>query len=217
MSQVRQLQLAIDTTSTADAVKIAQELYPYYDIVELGTPLIIEQGLRALEAVKKKYPDKKYLADTKIADAGYIEASSAFKRGADIVTVLGVSDDATIKNVIEAARQHKGRVMADMLHVQDKPERAAELEQLGVDIICLHTAYDIQGHGVDPLQELSAVRAAVRCSLAIAGGLKLDNIKDALDKGADILVVGGGITKADNPRQTAKRIKEIIAQVQNVE
>ena len=217
MSQVRQLQLAIDTTSTADALKIAQELYPYYDIVEVGTPLIIEEGLRALEAVKKKYPDKKYLADTKIADAGYIEASSAFKRGADIVTVLAVSDNATIKDVIKAAGQYNGRVMADMLHVQDKPERAAELEQLGVDIICLHTAYDIQGQGGDPLEELSAVRAAVRCSLAIAGGLKIDNIKDALDKGADILVVGGGITKADNPIQTAKTIKEIIAQVQNVE
>ena len=216
MSRIRQLQLAIDTTNTADAMRIAEELYPHYDIAEIGTMLLIEEGFHALEDIRRKYPDKKYLADTKIIDAGYIEAASAFKRGADIVTVLGVSDDVTVTQVLKAARQHNGQVMADMLGVEDKPKRGRELEELGVDIICLHTAWDLKGRGIDPLEELAAVRQAIRYTLAIAGGLKLDNVKDALDKGADILVVGAGITQADNPRETAKRIKEIIAEGQDV-
>ena len=32
------------------------------DIAEAGTPLIIEEGLRALEAMKEARPDKAYLA-----------------------------------------------------------------------------------------------------------------------------------------------------------
>ena len=103
--------------------------------------------------------------------------------------------------------------MADMLHVAQKSARAKELAELGVDIICLHTAYDLKGHGVDPLAELVEVRRAVNCALAIAGGLTLENAKDALNKGADILVVGAGITKADNPKQTARKIMEIISKV----
>jgi 3-hexulose-6-phosphate synthase len=213
MLRIKQLQLAIDTTNTADAVRIAEEIYPYYDIAEIGTMLLIEEGLYALEAVRQKYPDKKYLADTKIVDAGYIEASSAFRRGADIVTVLGFSDDVTIAGAVKAARQYKGQIMADTLHVGDKAKRSKELEELGVDIICLHTAWDLRGQGIDPLAELAAVRQSIGCSLAIAGGLTLENAKDALDKGADILVVGGGITKAEDPRETAKKIKTIIGQI----
>lgn len=215
MNHKRQLQLAIDTCSTADALRITEKVYPYYDIAEIGTPLIIEEGLHALETLKDAFGDKKYLADTKIVDAGYLEAASAFKRGADIVTVLGVSNDITVAGAIEASREYSGQVMADMMYVSDKLTRAEELEELGVDIICLHTAYDLKGDDSDPLSGLIAVRDAVKCTVAIAGGLTLENATDALDKGADILVVGSGITKADNPKETAQKIMEIISQVQN--
>jgi len=213
VSSSRQLQLAIDAASTAEAVKMAEQIYPNYDIAEIGTPLLIEEGLHALEVLKNKHPDKTYLADTKIADAGYFEGSSAFKRGADIVTVLGVSDDFTVLQVVRAAKLYGGRVMADMLHVKDRPGRAKELEELGVDIICLHTSWDFKDRGIDPLAELVEVRRSVGCTLAIAGGLALENVRDALDKGADILVVGAGITKAESPKETAAKIMEIIAQV----
>lgn len=213
MSSHRQLQLAIDSASTMDALKIADEVYPNFDIAEVGTPLLIEEGLHALETLKKKYPGKTYLADVKITDAGYIEASSAFKRGGDIVTVLGVSDDVTISAVVKAAGQYHGRVMADMLHVKDQPERARQLEALGIDIICLHTAWDLKDTGIDPLRALVGVRRSVRCEIAVAGGLTMENVGDAVEKGADILVVGAGITKADNPKETAAQIMEIIAEV----
>ena len=205
------LQLAIDSTTIDDAIKLVAATHPFFDIAEIGTPLLIEQGLAALESIRAQYPDKQYLADTKIADAGHLEAGSAFQRGADIATVLGIADDKTIQGALQASLEHGGQVMIDMIHVTDLVGRAKHLEQLGVPIICLHTAYDVQGSGVDPLIHLQDVRAAVQCKLAIAGGINLQNVRAALDQGADIVVVGGGIAAATDSRKTAKQIKETIA------
>ena len=46
-----------------------------------------------------------YRADLKIMDAGEHEANLAFNAGADIVTVLGVAHDETIRGVVRAARR----------------------------------------------------------------------------------------------------------------
>ena len=204
------LQLAIDTTTIDDALQLVESAYPFFDIAEIGTPLLIEQGLAALETIRGRFPDKQYLADTKIADAGHLEASSAFRRGADFVTVLGLSDDKTIRGALKAAEEHGGHVMIDMIHVTDLLGRARHLEQLGVHVICPHTAHDVQGRGTDPLVDLRNVRGVVQCPLAIAGGINLDNVQSALDMGADIIVVGGGIATAPDSRRAAKQIKRII-------
>src|ERR1041384_4436456 len=145
------LQLAVDVLTTSEARRIVEQVHPHFDIAEIGTPLIIEEGLAALEALKQNHPDKTYLADLKIMDAGYIEARSAFQRGANLVTVLGVTDDKTIANALKAAREFGGRIMVDLINVPDVVVRAKELERLGVPILCLHTAYDRQQSGIDPL------------------------------------------------------------------
>ena len=204
------LQLAIDTTTIEDALQLVESAYPFFDIAEIGTPLLIEHGLAALETVRGQYPNKQYLADTKIADAGHLEASSAFRRGADFVTVLGVSDDKTIRGALKAAKEHGGQVMIDMIHVPDLLRRAHQLEQLGVHVICLHTPYDVQGSDTNPLVHLQDVRTVVQCRLAIAGGINRKNVQSALDMGADIIVVGGGIAAAPDSRQAAKHLKGII-------
>ena len=204
------LQLAIDTTTVDDALRLAEAAYPHFDIAEIGTPLLIEQGLSALEAIRARCTDKQFLADTKIADAGHLEATSAFRRGADIVTVLGVADDKTIRGALQAAHEHQGQVMVDMIHVADLPGRAIQVARLGAHIVCLHTAYDVQDEGIDPLVDLQDVRVVVRCRLAIAGGINMDNLQAALDKGADIIVVGGGIANASDIRGTAKQINDTI-------
>jgi len=49
------------------------------------------------------------LADTKIVDGGEIEAADAFAAGANIVTVLGVAEDETIRGVVRAAENSAAR------------------------------------------------------------------------------------------------------------
>jgi 3-hexulose-6-phosphate synthase len=197
------LQVALDVLSTRQALEIAGSVYPHLDIIEIGTPLIIEEGLSALETLKTKFPDKKFLADLKIMDAGKIEAASAFKRGADIVTVLAAADDQTIRNALDAAEAFGGQLMADLINVRDPLARAIELCTMKVPLICLHTAFDRRGFGEDIFYSLEMVRPAVGCQLAIAGGLTADSVGQALSKGADILVVGSGIIEQSDPGKVA--------------
>jgi len=205
-----QLQLAVDALSLEEALRIVAKVHPHMDIVEVGTSLIFEAGLAAVESLRAKHPDKKYLADLKIMDGGKIEANSAFARGAQIVTVLAAADDSTIGGALEAAGKHGGQIMADLINTPNPAERAGKLERMGVPIVCVHTAYDRQAGGASPFAELQEVRAAVRCHVAVAGGLKVGTVTLALEAGADILVVGGGIIAQPDPREAASQIMKRI-------
>ena len=200
------LQLALDFTDLDQAFKIAAATYPHFDLLEIGTPLIIEEGLGALQKLKAQFPDNLFLADLKIMDAGHLEARSGFLREADVVTVLGAADDSTI----DAARECDGYLMADLIGLPDPAKRARRLQELGVDCVCVHTAYDRSSRGASPLSELEQVRAAITGSVAVAGGLRLENTEQVIAAGGNIMVMGGAITTHANPGAMAKLIFQKI-------
>lgn len=206
------LQVAVDTVDLDVARTLIDAVQRHADIIEIGTPLIIEEGLRPVEMVKTEWPDKVCLADLKIMDGGFIEASSGFRRGADYVTVLALAEDSTILAALAAAASFEGLVMVDMIRVPNPSERARQLRALGVDLICLHTAVDAQGE-LDPLVDLRSVREAFEGQIAVAGGLGLDNVEHAVRLGADIVVVGSSIGSHPEPDRAAAAIAEAIGGV----
>ena len=203
------LQIALDTLSLEECIILLEQTKGNFDIAEVGTPFIIEEGMRPVRELKKRFPEIEILADTKIMDAGELEASSAFKAGADIVTVLGVSNDETILGAIKAAKQHGGKIMIDMIAVKNLVERAKEIDAMGVDYICVHTAFDVQKSGKDPLDELKMINKVIcNAKSAVAGGVKLSTIDEIVEEGAEIIVVGGAICNAENKSETAKEMKK---------
>lgn len=129
------LQLAIDELNLAEAVEALKELHPYVDIVEVGTPFLIDAGREAVRQIKEAYPTLEVLCDAKIMDAGAYEAQLAYDAGAEYVTVLGITDDLTIKGCVEQAQKQKRQVMVDLICVQNYEERIPVIEALGVDVI----------------------------------------------------------------------------------
>ena len=203
------LQIALDTLTLAECIELLEETKDYIDIAEVGTPFIIEEGLEPVRQLKKRFPEIEILADVKIMDAGELEASSCFKAGADIVTVLGVTHDETVLGALKAAKEYNGKIMIDMIGVNNIEERVEQLEALGVDIICVHTAFDIQSSGHNPLEELKRVNKVIKqAQRAIAGGVKLSTVDEIVEEGIDIVVVGGAIANATDRALAAKEIKE---------
>lgn len=63
------LQVALDTLTLEDCLTLLEETKGSVDIAEVGTPFIIEEGMRPVREFKKHFPDIEVLADAKIMDA----------------------------------------------------------------------------------------------------------------------------------------------------
>lgn len=188
------LQIAIDIANTETVLSIADAVHDVIDILEVGTPVIMKEGLAPVYRVKQKYPNLCVLADTKIVDGGAMECEDACKAHADIVTVLAMADNATIKEVVETAHKFKKKVLADLICVNDIKKRAKELIALGVDYIGVHTGVDMQQQGRTPLHDLEELSAAVpHTHTAVAGGIKLSTIEAYVRLQPEILIAGGAL------------------------
>lgn len=206
-----ELQLAIDLLNKEDAAELANKVKDYVDIVEIGTPIVINEGLPAVQHLNDNVDGVKVLADLKIMDAADYEVSQAVKFGADIVTILGVAEDASIKAAVDEAHKHGKQLLVDMIAVQDLEKRAKDLDDLGADYIAVHTGYDLQAEGQSPLESLRKVKSVISNSkVAVAGGIKPDTIKDIVAENPDLIIVGGGIANADDPVEAAKQCRAAI-------
>ena len=90
------LQLALDEMNLVDALRFADKVAEHVDIIEVGTPFVMDEGMRGVREFHRFFPDKEILADLKIMDGGYLEASYAYEAGAAYATILGVSDNLTM-------------------------------------------------------------------------------------------------------------------------
>ena len=63
------LELALDTFTPQSACALAERLQDFIDIVEVGTPMLLNYGMAAVRDMKKAVPGLTLFADTKIIDA----------------------------------------------------------------------------------------------------------------------------------------------------
>lgn len=207
------LQLALDFLNLKRALKVAEEaMRGGADWLEAGTPLIKSEGLNAVRALRKAFPKTTIVADMKIMDVGRIETEAAAKAGADIICVLAAAPDSTIKECVEAGRNYGAKIEADLIGIKEKDlaKRAGEAQDLGVDYIGVHLAIDEQMEGKDPFDGLERVKKAVRIPIAVAGGINSESVHEVVKRGAEIIIVGGAINKAGDPRLASARIKKAV-------
>jgi 3-hexulose-6-phosphate synthase len=152
------LQVSVDLVSLEQALNLLDEVAPYVDIIEAGTPLIKQEGLQVVKVFKQTYGDKLIFADMRTMDAGELEAELAFQAGADITTVLASANDATIAGAIKAAQKYGKTVTADTIGVQNRLQRATELKKLGIQSLELHWGLDEQSHHQWDFSELQTIR-----------------------------------------------------------
>jgi 3-hexulose-6-phosphate synthase/6-phospho-3-hexuloisomerase len=181
------------------------------DWVEVGTPLLKSEGAEAIRAMRKAFPDRTIVADMKTMDVGGFEVEIAVKAGADVVTVMGLADDATISESVLTARRYGAKVMVDLMNVPDKKARAIRSAELGAGYVCLHVGIDEQMHGrVSPTELVRGVVGAVSVPVAVAGGINQANVRDFVRAGASVIIVGGAIIKAEDVRSAAKEVKKAM-------
>jgi 3-hexulose-6-phosphate synthase/6-phospho-3-hexuloisomerase len=187
------VQLSLDLTSLDEAIETAAiAVAAGVDWLEAGTPLLLAEGLRAVERLRARFPDHPIVADLKTMDGGYLEAEMMAKAGADLVVVMGRAHEATIRRVVDAGRDFGIKVMGDNLAADDRVANAVWMERLGVDFIVHHIGFDERGlvRGLSPLDELASIVAAVSIPVQAVGGLSIEQAIECPSRGAPLVVIG---------------------------
>ena len=187
------VQLSLDLTSIEEAIDTAAvAVEAGVDWLEAGTPLLLAEGLHAVEKLHARFPQHPIVADLKTMDGGYLEAEMMAKAGASFVVVMGRAHEATIRRVIDAGRDFDIRVMGDNLAADNRVESAKWMANLGVDVIVHHIGFDERRmvRGLSPLDELDAVIRAVAVPVQAVGGLSIEQAIECARRGAPFVVVG---------------------------
>ena len=205
------IQAALDVMNQHRALQIAKEAVEGgADWLEAGTPLIKSEGMDPVRELRRLFPGRKIVADLKILDVGGFETEIAGRAGANVVTVMGVSDDPTIEEAVRAGRKYGVEIMVDLLGVTDKQARARQVEKMGVDYLCIHVSIDKQMLGASPCEEIRQIAEVVSIPIAAAGGLNSENAHLAARAGASIIIVGGAISKAPDVARATRRIRDAL-------
>ena len=204
------VQMALDSLDFDATVALATTVAPHVDILEIGTPCIKHNGIELLKVLRAKFPNNKILVDLKTADAGYYEAEPFFKAGADIVTVLGISDIGTIKGVVDVANKYGKEAQVDLINVPNKAEVVKAVAAVGAHIIGVHTGLDQQAAGQTPFTDLALVAGLnTGLKISVAGGVKPATVRQVVEAGATIVVAGAAIYGAADPAAAAAEITSL--------
>ncbi|HVP96388.1 bifunctional 5,6,7,8-tetrahydromethanopterin hydro-lyase/3-hexulose-6-phosphate synthase [Methanoregula sp.] len=203
------LQVAMDLVDMGKVAQVLKEV-PQNDhvIIEAGTPLIKKFGLNVIGEIRKFRPNAFIIADMKILDTGNLEARMAADATADAVVVSGLAPTSTIEKAIAEARKVGIYSIIDMLNVQN-PAKLIEKLKVKPDIVELHRAIDTE-ETAHAWGDIAAMKKAAggKLLVATAGGIRVEVVKDALKAGADILVVGRGITASKDIEHAANEFIE---------
>lgn len=203
------LQIAVDIADTETILKMVEKIHDVIDIFEVGTPVIMKEGMGPVRALKKKYPNLCVLADTKIVDGGSIEAEDVCEAGADILTVLAMSDDETIREVCDVAHKYGRKVMADLICVKEIAQRSRQMIDLGLDYVCVHTGVDMQKQGRTSLLDLKQLIDAIEpAKAAVAGGINLQTLDSYIVCRPEIIVAGSALYNASDIRKAVIDMKK---------
>ncbi|GGK81626.1 orotidine 5'-phosphate decarboxylase / HUMPS family protein [Mangrovihabitans endophyticus] len=196
------VQVSLDLKNLDDGLRMAAiAVEAGADWLEIGTPLVMAEGTRAVRALRAEYPDHPLVADLKIMDGGYGEAAMFAEAGADAVVVMGRAHDATVQRVCEAGARYGLLVMGDDMAAGDRVAEARRLEELGVGMVLHHIGHDHRTvHrelGLSPLTDLPGIVAATTVPVQAVGGLSIDQAVGCPAIGAGVVVFGAPLAIDD--------------------
>lgn len=204
------LQVALDNPNIEQISRVVAQL-PESDhlILEAGTPLIKRYGMDVISKLREIKPSAFIVADLKTLDTGNLEARMVADATADAVVLSALAPVETLNKAIKEAHKTGIYAIVDTLNC---PDIVSILKQLDVypDVVELHRAIDIEHteHAWGAIEHIKALSPKIL--VAVAGGIRVETMPEALAAGADILVVGRAIAGAKDVRQVAEQFIEAL-------
>ena len=209
------LQVALDELSLEDAYKVLNTgVDEVVDIIECGTILIGSEGRKVVQEIRNKYPNKKIVADFKIADSGKVMSGMLLDGKPDYLTVICSAHIKTMKAVVDETKERNLNTEVQMeLYGNWTFNEIEKWKEIGINHVVLH-------HSVDEKEpwnekELAIVKALLDydINVTVTGGINYETIE--LFKGLPIfcIIAGRSIRKADDPKKEALRLLNRIKEI----
>jgi len=207
------VQISLDLRTIDDALHVAQIAADAgVDWLEAGTPLMIEQGMAAVRALRAKFPKHPIVCDFKVCDGGSLFARLAAEAGANHIDIIAAAHDATLRSALREAEKHGIKVIADIMFCADPIAAAVRAQTIGAHMIGWHLGYDhrAENRGLRAIDGLDDVLRAVRIPVQVVGGLSMEHAVEAARKGAASVVIGGPLVPGDRAAGLAATLREIV-------
>ncbi|MDO5718521.1 MAG: 3-keto-L-gulonate-6-phosphate decarboxylase UlaD [Tissierellia bacterium] len=205
------LQIALDNNNLEDALLCLQEIAEYVDIIEAGTILCLNEGMKAVKYIKTLYPDKILLADTKCADAGKTVANNCKLAGADWMTVICSATLPTMKAAFDIMSDLQVELYGDWTF-----EHAKSWYDLGIRQVVYHQSRDsLLSGGSWGEKDLNKIEKLIDMGfkVSVTGGLDYDKIDLFRNLDVYTFIVGRGLREADNPAEEAAKWKKRLEEI----
>ncbi len=183
------------------------------DWLEIGTPLIVSQGLAPIGQMVRAFPDHTVLADYKTMDSGGKNVLRTKAQGGHIMTVCANAPDETVQAAVTASKEAGVAVVADTIGVKQQAARARQCAEWGVDMIYLHYGTDewLANKSKDATQWLDEVLSAVSIPVGV-GCFGVEDAVRAVERGADNVTIGHPVISGANPLEELRRfVREVRA------
>ncbi|OQD58600.1 bifunctional formaldehyde activating enzyme and hexulose-6-phosphate synthase [Methanobrevibacter arboriphilus JCM 13429 = DSM 1125] len=184
-------------------------------LLEAGTPLIKKFGVGVVSKIRKLRPDAFIIADLKTLDVGRVEIKMAADETADAVAISGLGTIESIEKAIHEAQKQGIYSILDMMNVDNFKEKINKLQDnLKPNIVLLHRNVDLEtsmaekGQDTSDMTEWGNIKEIKKLIgdglVAVAGGITPEKVDEAIESGADIIVVGRYIIGSRDVRRSAE-------------
>jgi bifunctional enzyme Fae/Hps len=210
------LQISLDIPELERTKRIIEQI-PGSDriILEVGTPLIKRYGTKVINDLRQIAKDIFMVADLKTLDVGKVEVDIAYEETADAVVASGLAPIETLNAFIYEARRVGIYSMVDMLNVEDPIGKLKMLKDFP-DVVIIHRGIDQEtgkSIGLDLIQKLRQTFRDKRFLVAVAGGIVPETAREALEKGADIIIVGRYVTQSKDIERAVREFLEVTPEM----
>lgn len=218
--------VALDRPSAEEAVRVAKAVAPYVGAFKVGLGLLHGPGPGVIDVLARL--DRPVFADAKLHDIPSQIERAAYRladHGARWVTAHISGGAAMLDAAVSGLERGAGGTDAGILGVSVLTSLAAgDFQRLGIQrtpgqlvgkMAKLAAEAGCEGIVSSP-HELNVVRQAAPDLLRVTPGIRPTDVDDdqarvatpseAIDKGADLLVIGRPIAAADDPAKAAETI-----------
>lgn len=213
------LQLALDMQDMVSALDAAHKAAAEIDVLEVGTILMLSEGMKTVHILKTLYPDHLILSDIRIIKAGGKLAAMAYDAGADWVSVISDASRDTLKAVVSESEKRPGRDVQIEINGNYDDERLKYFLSLGMTQMIYHRSGEVvekeEKWSQRTLEELKRL-SDMGFRLSITGGLEIWEIKLFKDIPVYCFIAGRKICNAPDPLGAARKYQEEIRRVYHI-